>query len=176
MVSLAHLMGIGLVQCDSSGLCRPEDSVQSCLENTHQLMALKGSTAGDAALLEAVQLTSAQVATTHKLILCGSLMERGLDVLLLRLTKASLASQESSMKVRACAWRALAEVLAVKPEILAVPVAQDALKSALSEKEKSAQVRYTILLPCVCFPAHSSFGFGVTTARRRLMRHVQHAT
>lgn len=130
-------------------MCSPEDSVQSCVESTHQLMALKGSKAGATALLESVQLTPAQAATAHKLILCGSLLERGLDVLLLRLTKASLASQESSMKVRASAWRALAEVLAVKPEILAVPVAQDALKSALSEKEKSAQVRSASLLHCI---------------------------
>lgn len=114
--------------------------MQSCLENAHQQMQLEGSTAGATALLEAVQLTSGQAATAHKLILCGSLLERGLDVLLLRLTKASLASQESSMKVRASAWKALGEVLAVKPEILAVPIAQEALKSALSDKEKSAQV------------------------------------
>ena len=135
------LIVTGDVRCQC--LCRPEDSVQSCVKDTHQLMALKGSTPGATALLEAVQLTSTQAATAHKLILCGSLLQRELDVLLLRLTRASLASQESSMKVRACAWRALAEVLAVKPEILAVPVAQEALKSALSEKEKSAQVRST---------------------------------
>jgi hypothetical protein len=125
---------------------RPEDNVRSCVENAHQLMAFKGSTAAATALLEGVQLTSAQAATVHKLILCGSLLERGLDVLLLRLTRASLVSQESSMRVRASAWKALSEVLVVKPEILAVPVAQDALKSALSEKEKSAQVGSTVPL------------------------------
>jgi hypothetical protein len=136
---------LGHVRCE--WVCRPEDNVQSCVESTHQLMALKGSTAAATALLEAVQLTPAHAATVHKLILCGSLLERGLDVLLLRLTKASLASQESSMKVRASAWKALGEVLAVKPEILAVPVAQEALKSALSDKEKGAQVGCTMTLP-----------------------------
>lgn len=44
------------------------------------------------------------------------------------------------MQIRASAWRALAQVLAVAPRILQFPSAQAALSSALSDKEKSATV------------------------------------
>jgi len=60
-----------------------------------------------------------------------------------RVMRGHVVVRVQSMQVRASAWRALAQVLAVAPRILQFPSAQTALSSALSDKEKSATVRPT---------------------------------
>eukprot|EP00892_Ulva_mutabilis_P002377 jgi/Ulvmu1/1213/UM109_0011.1 len=129
------------VSAHSPLACRPEENLQTCLTAAHSVLTFSAPDTATEALLDMVQLAPAQASALHSLLLHGSLLPQMLDYLLSRITRSAVPATEPSMKVRASAWRAIAQVLAVAPHILQVSAAQAALSSALSDKEKSATVQ-----------------------------------
>ena len=89
-----------MLRCAGARVCRPDDTAETCIAASHQLMALQFEDAGAQAVAEAVQLSAAQCASLQAVLLHGSLLCHAVTNIAARVTMNSLVAAEGSAKVR----------------------------------------------------------------------------